>query len=867
MKGTFQFFSGVTARLLAIALAALAIGAADSAAVEVGQIDDFQDGSTMGWQHGQPNQHAPRIAEDEGPDGTGDHALRVSSWGGSGPGGMMIMLNVAQWTGDFQDAGITGLEFELQHVSGADASIRVAVSDSPGPTGTWFASAEPAAISSGSSWDSYFLSLEPEDLVQVLGTASAEEVLSDVAEMRLLSSNSADYRGDAVQMELLYDNITAAGAAEESIGIDNLRVTEVDPEEEVVEVTNISPQPVSVGSALPFSYSMNELTAIPPGTEFDPGESKDFILPLLSSSDSDVWLYRDDDFSNPESILSGVKYGPESDVGRTSVAVAAGIWPDTSAFVPAPPTGDSIQLNSLDPTDPEHWISREPTPEEFFGTGERIEQPLPPEIPSGDVTVELELLADGLVSPVSLQDPDDGSGRLFVVDQSGVVRIVQDGVLQENVFMDVRDRMVTLNTGFDERGLIGFALHPDFPETPKVYAHVSMPADETPDFTVPRDQDGEVNHHAVIAEWQVSDQDPDAIDPASYRELLRIEEPQGNHNGGTVAFGPDGLLYISLGDGGSGDDVAFGHAPEGNAQNLGIILGGILRIDPDGDNSGNGQYGIPEDNPFVDEPGVVAEFFAYGLRNPYTFSFDSGSGEMYIGDAGQHDIEAIYLGEKGANYGWRVTEGSFYFRPQRPDGQGFVVTVPEVPLPDDLVNPLAEYTIRNTSRQVVVGGYVYRGSAIPELEGRYIFADWISEVFYLDEEDTIVGLGISENNAGLGDMRITGFGQDAGGEVYVMGSDTVGPSGDSGRIFRLTPAVRRLPVISVTLSNGVLRIDFASGFPAAEHRLEARPELGASPEWAEMEAEAVEIEPGIFRIEVPMPETPRHFFRVVGGSS
>lgn len=219
------------------------------------------------------------------------------------------------------------------------------------------------------------------------------------------------------------------------------------------------------------------------------------------------------------------------------------------------------------------------------------------------------------------------------------------------------------------------------------------------------------------------------------------------------------------------------------------MLGTILRIDPSGSNSANGQYGIPADNPFVGQSGFVDEIYAYGLRNPYRFSIDSLTGDMYIADVGQNDIEEIHLGVAGANYGWNLKEGSFCFDPNGNDA-GFVTVCEPGQVPADLVDPIAEYD--HDEGTAIIGGFVYRGESIPALQGRYIFGDWArtflgnnGRLFYLDEDNQINEFRLY-GQAELG-LALNGFGQDAQGEVYVLANATGTPFGDTGVVLRIAP--------------------------------------------------------------------------------
>jgi uncharacterized protein (TIGR03118 family) len=421
---------------------------------------------------------------------------------------------------------------------------------------------------------------------------------------------------------------------------------------------------------------------------------------------------------------------------------------------------------------------------------EPIADPIPERIVKGDITIELQTVVDGLSAPLGLAVPDDGSRRMFVYDQAGVAWVVTEGSGRlPTPLLDVQSRLVPLGN-YDERGLLGLATHPDFVHHPLVYTYTSEPINGVADFVNVMPAGAANNHQSVIAEWRIDPADPNQVDPASRREILRIDKPQSNHNGGTLRFGPDGFLYISLGDGGRANDVADGHMPGGNAQSLQRIYGKLLRIDVDGTNSANGKYGIPNDNPFVGQ-NAVQEIYAYGLRNPFTYSFDRLTGELYLGDAGQNNIEEVDLIVKGANHGWNVKEGSFWFDSVTAN-IGKVVTGPVRPVPLDLIDPIAEYDHGDGS--VVVGGYVYRGEQVPVLQGLYVFGDWGSfgapsaRLFYLDPNS-----GIKELRIGLADRPtgfwLRGFGEDADGELYVFGSTVLGPRGDTGVMLKIVPSL------------------------------------------------------------------------------
>jgi uncharacterized protein (TIGR03118 family) len=419
-----------------------------------------------------------------------------------------------------------------------------------------------------------------------------------------------------------------------------------------------------------------------------------------------------------------------------------------------------------------------------------IANPIPGRIVKGDITIELQPIVEGLTAPLGLAVPDDGSHRMFVYDQAGLAWVVTEGAGKvPTPLLDVSSRLVSQGV-YDERGLLGLATHPNFAQFPLIYTYTSEPIDGQADFVNVMPLGVTNNHQSVIAEWRIDPNDPNRVDPASRRELLRIDEPQANHNGGTLRFGPDGFLYVSLGDGGHANDVADGHVPGGNAQNLERIYGKLLRIDVDGNNSANGQYGIPPDNPFVGQ-NAVQEIYAYGLRNPYTYSFDSLTGDLYLGDAGQNNIEEVDLIVKGGNYGWNIKEGMFWFDSVTAN-IGDVVTGPVRPVPSDLIDPIAEYD--HDEGHVVIGGYVYRGSQIAALQGRYVFGDWGSftgpsaRLFDLDPNFVIqeLRIGLADRPTGF---WLRGFGQDADGELYAFGSTVLGPTGDTGQMFKIVPSL------------------------------------------------------------------------------
>ncbi len=452
-----------------------------------------------------------------------------------------------------------------------------------------------------------------------------------------------------------------------------------------------------------------------------------------------------------------------------------------------------------------------------------LNDPIPLRIVEGQQQISLETVSSGFISPLLAVSAPGVDGVLFVVDQVGVIwRVVlSDG--SKTRFFDITagsftaeanaSDLVTLgNAGFgpfDERGLLGLAFHPNYADNGKFYTYQSENVVYTADFSTIASE-GQHNHQTVIAEWTVSDPNSAAPLIGSKRQLLVIDQPQFNHNGGMLAFGPDGYLYISIGDGGAADDqdvtietinistglivsrvLVDGHQ-DGNARNPANPLGAILRIDPDQNGSTNGEYGIPVSNPFDGNGTELAEVYAYGLRNSYRFSFDSANGNLYAADVGQNDIEEINLIEAGNNYGWNFKEGSFWFYPNQSQ-PGYVSAVENDAAPAGLVDPILEYD--HDDGISVTGGYVYRGSELDEaLGGAYIFADWSSDfgvpsgrLFYSDDFSRIQELRVAgQNSVGL---FVTGFGQDTSGELYVVGNKTGSPTGETGVLQKIVPPV------------------------------------------------------------------------------
>ncbi|HUH79092.1 MAG TPA: PQQ-dependent sugar dehydrogenase [Methanoregula sp.] len=335
----------------------------------------------------------------------------------------------------------------------------------------------------------------------------------------------------------------------------------------------------------------------------------------------------------------------------------------------------------------------------------------------GERKIGLQSVAAGFDAPMMVVSPDDGSGRLFVVDQIGVIRIIRaDGTLAPEPFLDLRDRMVPLSSLYDERGLLSLAFHPDFRNDSRVYVYYSAPL-----------RPGAPSGWSCtnrLSEFRVSPADPDKIDAGTEKILLTVDKPYENHNGGPVLFGPDdGDLYLALGDGGNADDVGAGHTPgTGNGQDLTTLLGKIIRIDVDHVPPG-ANYGIPAGNPFAGNGSARPEIFAYGFRNPAYATFDSGDGHrLFVANAGQALFESVYIVLKGEDYGWNIREGTHCFDPGRD------AAPPAGPCPatgyhgEPLIGPVVElgHDVGNT----VIGGVLYRGTALAGWQGSFVFGTW-----------------------------------------------------------------------------------------------------------------------------------------------
>ena len=354
----------------------------------------------------------------------------------------------------------------------------------------------------------------------------------------------------------------------------------------------------------------------------------------------------------------------------------------------------------------------------------------------------LTRVASGFSQPLLVTHAGDGSGRLFVVEKTGKIRIVANGKVVSVPFLDLS---TSVSNG-SEQGLLGLAFHPSYKSNGKLYVSYT-----------------DRNGNSVIREYRVSGTNSNRANGSSGRTILRLRQPYANHNGGNIAFGPDGYLYVGFGDGGSAGD------PGNRAQNLGVMLGKLLRIDVNR-RTGTLPYGIPSDNPFVGRSGLD-QIWAYGLRNPWRFSFDRATGDLWIGDVGQNAYEEVDRAlasqdrnaGRGLNFGWKLMEASHCFAPS----SGCSVTGKTL--------PVTEYS-HSSGRCSITGGFVYRGAAYPDLVGAYLFADYCSgEIWYIDRR---AARRTAPTRALATNALITSFGQDQAGELYVTDGN--------GTVYRLT---------------------------------------------------------------------------------
>jgi len=449
-----------------------------------------------------------------------------------------------------------------------------------------------------------------------------------------------------------------------------------------------------------------------------------------------------------------------------------------------------------------------------------------PDIPRGDVAIRLQPIVTGMGAPDYATSAPGNPDRLYVIEQRGLLQVVDNGSLLPTPALDIQGVIggaFNPASANDERGFLGVAFHPGFTDSTNpgyrtLYTYNSQPisAGTSPTYVAPNG--ASQGYKNVINEWKMSAADLNVVDPASQREIISFGKNANNHNGGTVAFGPDGYLYLATGDGGNANDVGASHIePGGNAQNLATPLGKMLRIDPLDPTlnpasadpvSTNGQYRIPTTNPFQ-AAGQVPEIFAYGFRNPYRYSFDTLTGDLIMADVGQNNVEEINKVVLGGNYGWAIKEGTFLFNRTAvlgppPMNAGTVgANSPGAPagLIDPISGPLGTLQYDHGDGISITGGFVYRGSAIPELYGKYVFGDLAirnvqnvgridGRLFYADlEMGTIHEFLMPQfaNHQLPNQVTVHGFGQDGHGELYALVTNT--PSNGTGGILYKLVAV------------------------------------------------------------------------------
>jgi glucose/arabinose dehydrogenase len=368
--------------------------------------------------------------------------------------------------------------------------------------------------------------------------------------------------------------------------------------------------------------------------------------------------------------------------------------------------------------------------------------PLPP------LTLTIQPIVTNVEGPTAMAFPE--KDVIWLLLQKGLIRVIKNGKLIDTPLLDLRGKMIEVNDGYEERGLLGIALHPGFKTNGKFYLFYSTPSTNGS------------NHKDVVAEYRLSPSG--VVDPGSARIILSAEKPDGNHNGGCLQFGPDGYLYITFGDGGGQGDK---HGDFGNGQKMDTWLGKILRVDVDTSVG----YLVPKDNPFVGEKGVSPEIWAYGFRNPYRISFDKATGTLFAGDVGQDLWEEVDIVQKGANYGWRLFEGTHPYKPASGTD------------PKGITMPINEYNHREGIS--VIGGYVYNGRQVPGLQGKYLFCDWSGPVWYLQKQASRWLRGKVTLQGIIHDSKITGFSEDPSGELYLTTNTDTGLGNNNGAVFKL----------------------------------------------------------------------------------
>jgi glucose/arabinose dehydrogenase len=416
-------------------------------------------------------------------------------------------------------------------------------------------------------------------------------------------------------------------------------------------------------------------------------------------------------------------------------------------------------------------------------------------IQKGSITVTLSPFASipaGDGTPQTLVS--DGTGHLLIATRNGDIDVLNSNGTSAGQLLNMSSDGLNIFTG-GEGGFLGLALSPTFATDGKFYTFTTETftnQSPAPDFSSPELSPSTAvapSNQTLIRQWTLTS---GTVDPTSV-PLIRVNHPEDNHQGGELTFGPDGDLYFSIGDGGGANDQVNGptdptdgHTNDlGNGQDTTNIFGKILRIDPSGTNSANGKYGIPADNTFAGQAGKQQEIFAYGLRNPYRFSFDSATGALYAGDVGQDQREEVDIITNGGNYGWPFREGTR-------DNSGDYGASP--PMGFSSTDPIAEYT--HGDGQAIIGGFVYHGSAIPQLDGKYVFGDLgvnnVGRLFYVDANGgTISELNYDTTDGVAPSADLITFGEDSNGDLYAMFSD--------GEILKFVPEPSGLAAIVLLL--------------------------------------------------------------------
>lgn len=473
---------------------------------------------------------------------------------------------------------------------------------------------------------------------------------------------------------------------------------------------------------------------------------------------------------------SGADSSGSGSATQSSTMSTAGPSTENSMSASDPSATESV----TDPTGPD---SSGPGPDSSSSGGETGSLECPYTPVDGTPAIGLQLVANGFNHPVQVVGHPTEPDRLFVVEQKGAIRILEPGMTTapEDAFLEWPVGCGQQDSIGCEQGLLGFAFHPDFPEDPRVYISFSVA--------------GQLRAQTRVAEFSLAEGDPNHVDPESFRVIIDGAKPFGNHNGGALAFGPDGYLYLGLGDGGDGFDTAQ------TGRNTGVILAKILRIgvEPDGtpdnpvacisdppqvicDDLGPFDYTIPPDNPFVGDDNFAPEIHSWGWRNPWRFSFDPANGDLWVGDVGQDEWEEVDVAVAGRDYGWSAMEGNHCEN----DGSCDESAAPGQPNADEQYAPLFEYNHIALDACSITGGGVYRSCEVPAWDGTYLYGDFCNGRIYGLEYDGTTATDLGE--LVQTDELVSGSGHDAYGNVYFTTFDGIygGPLFD-GLVYRVAP--------------------------------------------------------------------------------